>query len=84
MSQEAVASAHRPRRSFEERADATLRISVGIALAIVAAFGVAQWATTASADTTVEKPAVSVQASSDNSEAVHRCADGRVSFTPCR
>lgn len=81
MSQEPVLTATRT-RSFEQKSDMTLWITLGVGFAVIGALGAAHWAH--HADKAASKPATAVQATkSASAGSVFRCADGRVSFTPC-
>ena len=82
MSQEQLAARVTPHKAFGQKSDTTFWIILGVAVALVAALGLAQWASTASTEKTAAKPEASVQAQSSSADPVYRCA-GRVSFKPC-
>ena len=71
-------------RTYEQKSDKTLWITLGVGFAVIGALGAAHWVS--HAEKTANKQAaaaVTVQAKSSAAGAVHRCADGRVSFAPC-
>jgi F0F1-type ATP synthase membrane subunit c/vacuolar-type H+-ATPase subunit K len=71
-------------RTFEQKSDMTLWIALGVGFAVVGALGAAHWVSSAHKAASA-KPAVTVQAAKSSAAGtVHRCADGRVSFAPCR
>lgn len=80
MSQDQLAQSGTPYKPFGQKSDTTLWISLAVGFAVLGALGFAQWASSAS---TAVKPTVSVQAKTTSTAPVYRCADGRVSFTPC-
>lgn len=68
-------------RAFGEKSDKTLWIALSVGFAVIGALGTAHWMS--HAEKVASKPAVTVQAKSASAGSVFRCADGRVSFTPC-
>ncbi|MGQ0698425.1 MAG: hypothetical protein ACT4PZ_09295 [Panacagrimonas sp.] len=80
MSQEQFAQHDTQHKTFGQKSDTTLWISLGVGFALMGALGVAQWASNPS---TAAKSAVSVQTKTNSAEPVYKCADGRVSFAPC-
>jgi hypothetical protein len=83
MSQTQPAQSAPRHRTFEERADRTLYIALGVGFLVIGALGTAHWVSHASsAKASAHKPAATTHAKADSSS-VFRCNDGRVSFTPC-
>lgn len=83
MSQEQFAQRGTRYKTFGQKSDTTFWISLGVGLALIGALGVAQWMSNASAEKATVKPTAGVQAQTNSANPVYRCADGRVSFTPC-
>lgn len=69
-------------RTYEQKSDMTLWITLSVGFAVVGALGAAHFASR-DKKPAAPKPAATVQAKSNGAESVYRCADGRVSFTPC-
>jgi hypothetical protein len=69
-------------RTYEQKSDMTMWITLGVGFAVLGALGVAHWAS--HAEKAAAKAAAPVEhVKSASADSVHRCADGRVSFTPC-
>lgn len=83
MSQEQFAQRGTQYKPFGQKSDTTFWISLGVGLALIGVLGVAQWVSSASAAKATAKSTVSAQAKTNSADPVYRCADGRVSFTPC-
>ena len=83
MSQQQPAQIDPHHRNFAEKSDMTLWITLSVGFAVIGALGAAHWASHAEKAAAKSKPANTVQAQSSNAGSVFRCADGRVSFTPC-
>ena len=83
MPQEQFAQRNKSYRTFEQKSDTTLWISLGVGLALIGALAVADWASDASAASAAAESSASVQTRKPSVDPVYRCADGRVSFTPC-
>jgi hypothetical protein len=81
MPQEQVAQQNTMDRPFGQKSDTTLWISLAVGFAVMGALGAAHWSSSASAHAAA-KPVANVQGK-PKSDPVYRCADGRVSFTPC-
>ncbi|MGQ0620308.1 MAG: hypothetical protein ACT4QA_10365 [Panacagrimonas sp.] len=82
MSQEQFAQHGKPHKTFEQRSDTVLWISLGVGFALMGALGVANWASNASAGKAAVKPTDSVQAKTSSVDPVYQC-NGHVSFKPC-
>ena len=81
--QEPVLTATRT-RTYEQKSDMTLWIALGVGFSVIGALGAAHWASHAEKVANKQAAtAVTVQAKSSAAGSVHRCADGRVSFSPC-
>lgn len=71
-------------RSYERKADMTMWITLAVGFAVLGALGTAHWVS--HGQKVAAKAAASAQQTAQKSSAagsVHRCADGRVSFSPC-
>ena len=68
-------------KAFGEKSDSTLWISLAVGFLLIGALAAGQWAS-AGSEKDAAKSASSVQAKK-SAEPVYRCADGRISFTPC-
>ena len=79
--QEPVLTATRT-RTYEQKSDKTLWITLGVGFAVIGALGAAHWVS--HAEKAAAKSAQTTQAAQSSAAGtVHRCADGRVSFAPC-
>lgn len=69
-------------RTYEQKSDRTFWIALGVGFAVIGALGAAHWVS--HAHKAAAKPAAAVQATKSSAAgSVYRCADGRVSFSPC-
>lgn len=83
MSQEQVAGRDTAQKPFGQQSDTTFWISLVVGLALIGALAIVQWASKASAANTDAKSTVSLQDKQSSVDPVYRCANGKVSFTPC-
>lgn len=83
MSQQQPAQSATHRRSFEERADRTLYIALAVGFLVIGALGTAHFVSHVSSPKRSAKPAAATTHAAASSSSVFRCADGRVSFSPC-
>lgn len=83
MSQEQSAQSAAMDKPFGSSSDSTLWISLGVGFLLIGSLAAAHIVSSAS-DASAKKAAVHVQAKSHTTSPVYRCADGGVSFSPCK
>ena len=82
MSQEQQAQHAVMDKPFGSSSDSTLWISLGVGFLLIASLAAAH--IVSSASDASAKAAVTVKAKTHSTSPVYRCADGGVSFSPCK
>lgn len=84
MSQEQQAQHAVMDKPFGSSSDSTLWISLGVGFLLIGSLAAAHIVSSASDASAKEKAAMTVKVKTHSTSPVYRCADGGVSFSPCK